>query len=222
MTRRRQTTQLVPVEPAHRRTWRSLWRRCSCGLPTPCVDRLLPAKPLPFPPRARVRRATIFRSRPRVTRTDLTLERPSPGFPSVPLPPRRRPSPPQPIPRQERRTTKDRQPLSLRSSAPVDSRAQFAGRGSTSVSLSQGSPGGGIPMRNPSSPGSLIPHQRGRPTAEHTLGSPSRKDSLSPDGTHNGGDRPLRNTQVTKARGRPWPIEGRPAMAYHQINLRHW
>ncbi len=29
----------VPISPAHRRTWRSLWRRCSCGLPAPCVDR---------------------------------------------------------------------------------------------------------------------------------------------------------------------------------------
>ena len=51
MTRRRQTTQLVPVGPAHRRMWRSFWRRCSCGLAAPCVDVLAPATPLPFPPR---------------------------------------------------------------------------------------------------------------------------------------------------------------------------
>jgi hypothetical protein len=29
----------VPITPAHRRTWQTLWRRCSCGLPAPCVDR---------------------------------------------------------------------------------------------------------------------------------------------------------------------------------------
>jgi hypothetical protein len=39
----------VPHEPSHRRAWRSLWRRCSCGLPAPCVDRLVPAPRLPFP-----------------------------------------------------------------------------------------------------------------------------------------------------------------------------
>ena len=40
----------VPHEPSHRRAWRSLWRRCSCGLPAPCVDRLVPPPRLPFPP----------------------------------------------------------------------------------------------------------------------------------------------------------------------------
>jgi hypothetical protein len=47
---RRRCPRPVPYEPSHRRTWRSLWRRCSCGLPSPCVDRLVPAPPLPFPP----------------------------------------------------------------------------------------------------------------------------------------------------------------------------
>jgi hypothetical protein len=51
MTSRRQTTSPVPLGPLHRRTWQSLWRRCSCGLAAPCVDRLVPASPLPFPPR---------------------------------------------------------------------------------------------------------------------------------------------------------------------------
>jgi hypothetical protein len=47
---RRRCPRPVPHEPSHRRTWRSLWRRCSCGLPAPCVDRLVPAPQLPFPP----------------------------------------------------------------------------------------------------------------------------------------------------------------------------
>jgi|SRR4051812_13063791 hypothetical protein len=54
MTRRRKTTAPVPLGPLHRRTWQSLWRRCSCGLAAPCVDRLVPATPLPFPPRGYV------------------------------------------------------------------------------------------------------------------------------------------------------------------------
>jgi len=47
---RKRRLEPVPHEPAHRRAWRSLWRRCSCGLPAPCVDRLVPAPRLPFPP----------------------------------------------------------------------------------------------------------------------------------------------------------------------------
>ena len=47
---RRRRLEPVPHEPSHRRSWRSLWRRCSCGLPAPCVDRLIPAPRLPFPP----------------------------------------------------------------------------------------------------------------------------------------------------------------------------
>ena len=50
---RKRRQQPVPHEPAHTRVWRSLWRRCSCGLPAPCVDRLVPAPRLPFPPPAR-------------------------------------------------------------------------------------------------------------------------------------------------------------------------
>jgi hypothetical protein len=48
--RRRRRLDPVPHEPSHRRLWRSWWRRCSCGLPAPCVDRLVPAPRLPFPP----------------------------------------------------------------------------------------------------------------------------------------------------------------------------
>jgi len=40
MTTRRRTIPPVPMSPIHRRSWRSLWRRCSCGLKEPCVDRL--------------------------------------------------------------------------------------------------------------------------------------------------------------------------------------
>jgi hypothetical protein len=47
---RKRRLEPVPHEPSHRRTWRSLWRRCSCGLPAPCVDRLVPAPRLPYPP----------------------------------------------------------------------------------------------------------------------------------------------------------------------------
>jgi hypothetical protein len=52
MTRRRQTPKPVPLTPTHRRDRRTFWRRCTCGLTCPCVDRLVPATPLPFPPRA--------------------------------------------------------------------------------------------------------------------------------------------------------------------------
>lgn len=38
----------VPVSPTHRRMWQTLWRRCSCGLPAPCVDRR-PAQSHPEP-----------------------------------------------------------------------------------------------------------------------------------------------------------------------------
>jgi len=51
MTRRRQTPKPVPLTPTHRRDWRTFWRRCTCGLTSPCVDRLVPATPRPFPPR---------------------------------------------------------------------------------------------------------------------------------------------------------------------------
>ena len=37
----------VPIAPIHRRSWRTLWRRCSCGLSEPCVDRLTTARPAP-------------------------------------------------------------------------------------------------------------------------------------------------------------------------------
>jgi hypothetical protein len=56
----------VPHEPAHRRVWRSLWRRCSCGLPAPCVDRLVPAPRLPYPPN---------RAAPAMTRAADTVDR---------------------------------------------------------------------------------------------------------------------------------------------------
>lgn len=50
MTRRQQTTGPVPHSPRHRRDWRTLWRRCICGLPAPCLDSRVPTAPLPFPP----------------------------------------------------------------------------------------------------------------------------------------------------------------------------
>jgi hypothetical protein len=40
----------VPIQPHHRRTWRSFWQRCTCGLTVPCIDRLVPATRLPYPP----------------------------------------------------------------------------------------------------------------------------------------------------------------------------
>lgn len=39
MNTRRESPSPVPLAPLHRRSWRTLWRRCSCGLPEPCVDR---------------------------------------------------------------------------------------------------------------------------------------------------------------------------------------
>lgn len=55
--RRRRRLDPVPHEPSHRRLWQSWWRRCSCGLRAPCVDRLVPAPRLPFPPARNERRA---------------------------------------------------------------------------------------------------------------------------------------------------------------------
>ena len=46
---RRRTPSPVPLEPTHKRAWRSLWRRCSCGLPAPCVDRRVPPSTPPLP-----------------------------------------------------------------------------------------------------------------------------------------------------------------------------
>lgn len=42
----------VPVTPTHRRTWKTLWRRCSCGLTAPCVDRRPAPRPAATPPPA--------------------------------------------------------------------------------------------------------------------------------------------------------------------------
>jgi len=69
MTRRRQTTPPVPLAPRHRRTWRSLWRRCACGLAAPCVDSLVQPPIPPFPP-PRGRRAE---RRAEQGRTDIPL-----------------------------------------------------------------------------------------------------------------------------------------------------
>jgi hypothetical protein len=49
MTSRRATPPPIPYRPSHRRDWRTFWRRCICGLRAPCIDRLVPAEPLPFP-----------------------------------------------------------------------------------------------------------------------------------------------------------------------------
>ena len=51
MTWRRRASRPVPLAPTHRRDWRTFWRRCTCGLTSPCVDRLAPAALRPFPPR---------------------------------------------------------------------------------------------------------------------------------------------------------------------------
>jgi hypothetical protein len=48
MNTRRETISPVPWAPLHRRSWRTLWRRCSCGLPEPCVDRALTAPTAAF------------------------------------------------------------------------------------------------------------------------------------------------------------------------------
>jgi hypothetical protein len=62
--RRRRRLDPVPHEPSHRRVWRSWWRRCSCGLPAPCVDRLVPAPRLPFPPARNERSAPVTGPQP--------------------------------------------------------------------------------------------------------------------------------------------------------------
>ncbi len=44
MPRRRTPIPPVPDSPRHRRDWRTLWRRCICGLSAPCVDSRVPAR----------------------------------------------------------------------------------------------------------------------------------------------------------------------------------
>jgi len=51
MTRSHRSPSPVPLQPTHRRNWRTFWRRCTCGLTAPCVDRIVPPKERPFPPR---------------------------------------------------------------------------------------------------------------------------------------------------------------------------
>jgi hypothetical protein len=62
--RRRRRLDPVPHEPSHRRLWQSWWRRCSCGLRAPCVDRLVPAPRLPFPPARNARSAPVTDPQP--------------------------------------------------------------------------------------------------------------------------------------------------------------
>ncbi|GIE80229.1 hypothetical protein Aph02nite_61790 [Actinoplanes philippinensis] len=45
----RRPSDPVPHHPNHRRDWRTLWRRCICGLPAPCIDRFPPPPPPPYP-----------------------------------------------------------------------------------------------------------------------------------------------------------------------------
>lgn len=52
MTRRRPTGAPILFGPAHRRDWRRLWRRCTCGLAAPCIDRRVPATEFPIPTRS--------------------------------------------------------------------------------------------------------------------------------------------------------------------------
>jgi hypothetical protein len=47
MNTSRETISQVPLAPLHSRSWRTLWRRCSCGLPEPCVDRATSSIPVP-------------------------------------------------------------------------------------------------------------------------------------------------------------------------------
>ena len=70
MTRSRPTTEPVPHHPRHRRDWHTFWRRCICGLPAPCIDRVPPSPPPPYPPRdsplpegPELGRGGIYRSR---------------------------------------------------------------------------------------------------------------------------------------------------------------
>lgn len=56
----------VPIAPSHRRSWRALWRRCSCGLTEPCIDRI--TSPLP-PSEPAAQRSAAAPSEPVAART---------------------------------------------------------------------------------------------------------------------------------------------------------
>ncbi len=226
MTRRHATTALVPVEPQHRRTWQSLWRRCSCGLPAPCIDRLVPAPPLPFPPRptgARPRPAAgTVGTRPRAvapSRAPRRLpqggRRPRPiTTAAVGVPRIRRAAPRFAVPVQEGRETQGKGPPTQRAPAPGELRAKPPGAGDAPVSLSRCPPGGGrAPIRTLLPPGDI----------GSLIGGPSTAGG----GCADGGDRRHDRTGDGRAGRRSRPgaggsAGGRPAMANHLINVRPW
>ncbi|KHD73176.1 hypothetical protein MB27_36755 [Actinoplanes utahensis] len=93
----------MPFHPRHRRDWRTLWRRCICGLPAPCIDRIPPSPPPPYPPRdsplpegPELGRRGLYRSRhARLDAAPRPPPRPVP--PTIPAPPSS-PVPPRPLP----------------------------------------------------------------------------------------------------------------------------
>jgi hypothetical protein len=86
MTRSRRTSgrTSVPVRfhPNHRRDWRTMWRRCICGLPAPCIDRVPPAPPPPYPPRDSPTSDQVPQGRQGIYRSRAAL--PDAGGPQVP------------------------------------------------------------------------------------------------------------------------------------------
>ncbi|TDO40713.1 hypothetical protein C8E87_4432 [Paractinoplanes brasiliensis] len=210
MTRRRQTSRLVPVDLNHRRTWRSLWRRCRCGLAAPCVDALVPSAPLPFPPRpdlsppsqalAKERRYShAENTRPGMTESDPTaLSRCSPGGPHSPA---RRPQKPPGSSGHE----PSRQPAATasRRSATATANHSLRGFAGRSAMASASCPGATTPSRSgtttPSRPGATTPSRSGTTTPSRPgATTPSRSGTTTP--SRPGATTPSRSGTTTPSR----------------------
>jgi hypothetical protein len=176
MTRRRQTSQPVPLTPTHRRDWRTLWRRCTCGLTSPCVDRRVPAKPRPFPPSIATPPihplVEYLASVPFPVHCGFAVPLP---FPTVPPPPPTPTPPPRPTP----------QPP-LPSAPAAHQGGSTAHPGGPAVHPGgQGALGGPGPSpcpvpRTGAAPVSSTPRSRPRPTAANTTSPSSRPQRQRP------------------------------------------
>jgi hypothetical protein len=124
MTTSRRPVDPVPITPSHRRTWRSLWQRCSCGLTAPCVDRLTSPSPLVEPPRT---------SAPTQSRPPARV--PAPARPPAPAPDPARPPAPAPAP-----AARPHAPAPARRPVPAPASASAWLPGQVPAALPQGPP----------------------------------------------------------------------------------
>lgn len=231
MTRRRKATSPVPLGPAHRRDWRAFWRRCTCGLGTPCVDRLVPAAPLPFP--ARPDRTSFPTSPPALPITDSVVPDHALSFAATDGN-ASKPWPPTSVNPNQSHTAHGG--ITATSTPPMSRENATPDRRSTPISgiLRSFEPSCLLPpVRLPSWPGGSC-GRRGRTFALAELGSArattGSAPTVKPDDPcttrlSNRGDGTVRSSHhQTAPMGVSPPTRhgvagGRPQMAYHHINL---